>query len=104
MAKTSVPEISLQLSLNSWKVQVQKSGGGGGGTEFYLLAGRKQGSAWCLFHASLLLGLTSTLKMEIIVYSSKASSNFRRITWYYIPEHKILHNHPVRNINPTNIV
>jgi hypothetical protein len=31
----------------------------GGVTEFYLLAGNKQGSACCLFHASLLLGLTS---------------------------------------------
>jgi hypothetical protein len=51
-----------------------------------------------LFHASLLLGLTFNTEDGVNI-SLKVSRDFQ-ITWNYNPEHKILHNHPVRNINP----
>jgi hypothetical protein len=77
--------------------------GGGRGTEFYLLAGSKHGSACCLFHARLLLGLTfntedgDNMFLQSVIW---LSSDYMAL----YPRTQILHNHPVRNINPTNIV
>jgi hypothetical protein len=43
------------------------------------------------------LAYSSTLKMEA-TYSSETSADFQRTTLLYIPNARILHNHPYENL------